>query len=304
MPALLTLIGIVVILGYHRASEAKRYKANIVEAPSSYGYPQQFGNSGLGSPLTLKRNPAPFFGSGSLMPLSRKCFTLEKNLYEWRLCPFHNATQTETGTSRWNPYRGVLGIWAEWKIDVKSNALVSMSMTDGDDCGTHGLRKVDVKPVCGVKESLTSVEEPSTCHYVMNLEAPVFCQSTNLLVYPCLDSKFKTLWDEAYTEWQDGILTKKGYLHAVSSLLADAGVISVSSRSPPSTSSPTQTPPTGAASDPRPDSKESVSSNANYQELMERYERLGRQHAETILELANCRRDLRQRSGASNAANP
>ena len=44
MPALLTLIGIVVILGYHRASEAKRYKANIVEAPSSYGYPQQVGS--------------------------------------------------------------------------------------------------------------------------------------------------------------------------------------------------------------------------------------------------------------------
>ena len=62
--------------------------------------------------------------------------------------------------------------------------------------------QVDVKLSCGTIESLASVEEPSTCHYLMTLEAPVFCQSKNLLVYPILQDADKARWDRAFTEWQ------------------------------------------------------------------------------------------------------
>ena len=43
---------------------------------------------------------------------------------------------------RWNPYRGVLGVWSGWKVDITNNAFKSMLMTDGDDCGSTGPRQV------------------------------------------------------------------------------------------------------------------------------------------------------------------
>ena len=125
--ALLCLLA--VILARLSGGEAVRFKANVVEAPSNYGYQQQVAKArnqflfhppkatrtrsisftvspafyaqmshAGGSQLKLKRDPAPFFGSASIQTLTRKCLTLDKNGYEWRLCPFHNATQTETGT--------------------------------------------------------------------------------------------------------------------------------------------------------------------------------------------------------------
>jgi len=294
--ALLCLLA--VILARLSGGEAVRFKANVVEAPSNYGYQQQMSHAG-GSQLKLKRDPAPFFGSASIQTLTRKCLTLDKNGYEWRLCPFHNATQTETGTNRWNPYSGVLGIWAGWTVDIVNNTLLSMSMTDGDDCGSHGPRQVEVKPVCGSKETLRTVEEPSTCHYLMTLEAPAFCQHTNLLVYPLLETRFRTAWDEAYTEWQDDILTTKGYIRAVSSLLTEAGVLRITA-SPHSlaikSDAPSSTASLANLADPV-DPVDKDNYEVKYADLMEKFERLGRQHAETIVELGNCQRELRQSAG-------
>merc|ERR1712228_295241 len=168
--------------------------------------------------------------------------------------------------------------------------------TDGDDCGTHGSRKVDVNPACGSTEALASVEEPSTCHYVMTLDSPIFCQSTNLLVYPNLKEVTRSKWDEAFTEWKNGILTTKGYVRAVFKILADAGVVNSISdgplNSPPSTSAPAAI----GERDAR-DSRE-LDHGDDFKELLGKYERLGRQHAETILELGKCQRDLRQVMGA------
>jgi len=287
-----------------RETWGKTYKANILEATDNRGY-QQVGNSdpNFSSPLLLKRKPSSFSGPEALRPISQKCFTLVKDQYEWRLCLFQNATQTEVGSSRWNPYRGVLGIWAEWKVDVVTNAFISMSMTDGDDCGSHGSRKVDVKLSCGTIESLASVEEPSTCHYLMTLEAPVFCQSKNLLIYPTLPDADKARWDRAFTEWQNSILTRKGYVRAVLEILSDAGFVG-SNSSVSSSERQTFTP---VAPHPAVDGRGSQSAKAtnemsatDYKDLLERYERLGRLHAETILELSKCQRDLSTVMGAGN----
>ena len=58
--------------------------------------------------------------------------------------------------------------------------------------------------VCGSKDSLSAVEEASTCHYAMTFESSAFCSEENLRVYPIIDAESKRKWDQAYTEWKVG----------------------------------------------------------------------------------------------------
>lgn len=288
---------------------SKNFKAHIVESPSNYGFQQQYANAIPGaSPFRLKRQPAPFFGPKAFKSLNHNCFSLEKGQYEWKLCPFHNATQEETGT-RWNPYRGVLGVWSGWKVDITNNAFKSMLMTDGDDCGSTGPRQVEVNLICGSKNSLVAVDEPSTCHYSMTLESPALCSEKNLRVYPNLNADFKKEWDRAFTEWESGLLTTKGYIRAVKDVLARSGVIS---KSDISGSSETNNSSKANAIEPHAETlgvrerfgareNSMTKCNQDYKDLLAKYEKLGRQHAEAILELSQCKNNYRLRFGGESS---
>ena len=93
------------------------------------------------------------------------------------------------------------------------------------------------------------------------------------------------------SHFQSEILTEKGYARALSDLLVAAGISD--SRRLPMTSSTASPVAAAAAASNIADAAAGCSGN-EYKELLEKYERLGRQHAETILELGRCQRDLRQ----------
>jgi len=199
-------------------SNSKRFKAAFVENPSNYAA----GNLLNLETLHLKRQPSAFLGPKTLRHLEGKCLIREEKGYEWQLCSFQNVTQTEKG-SRWNPYRGILGVWSEWLIDAENNTFVSMSYTDGDECGSHPPRQVIVVPRCGSVESLAGVSETSTCQYEFTLESPSFCPSDGLRIYPTLSDSLRFEWDQIYTDYQNGIYTKLGYKDLLNKLLKKAG---------------------------------------------------------------------------------
>lgn len=43
---------------------------------------------------------------------------------------------------RWNPYKGVLGIWYEWEII--ENKFENLIFLNGDECGSVGRRSTKV----------------------------------------------------------------------------------------------------------------------------------------------------------------
>ena len=150
--------------------------------------------------------------------------------YKWIVCPFQNVTQFEQNI-RWNPYKGILGIFYEWEIiDNTFNALL---MKNGDDCGTHGNRETKVIFECNRlknsnKTEIDSVSETRTCKYEVVLKTNLVCNQTNLEmdyieydeedkdeeilpmnVYPHLNSTLQDQWDIVYTDFVNKLITEK-----------------------------------------------------------------------------------------------
>lgn len=97
------------------------------------------------------RDADPVSGPDILRWMDGQCFTWEDSTYEFKLCPFRNATQREL-SGGWNSFHGILGVWGYWSLDNvtsdgSTRAFSHMMLTDGTECGdVH--RSLEVKLSC------------------------------------------------------------------------------------------------------------------------------------------------------------
>ncbi|XP_042294147.1 N-acetylglucosamine-1-phosphotransferase subunit gamma [Sceloporus undulatus] len=184
-------------------------KMKVVEEPNSFGLNNPFlpPQPPPSHRLQPKADPSDPAGPAHLLQLSGKCFSFVESMYKYEFCPFHNVTQHEQ-TFRWNAYSGILGIWHEWEIENKT--FVGMWMRDGDSCETKN-RETKVLLVCGKKNRLAHVSEPSTCVYSLTFETPLVCHPHSLLVYPALSEVLQKKWDAVEQLLYDELITEQGY---------------------------------------------------------------------------------------------
>ena len=109
---------------------------------------------------------------------------------------------------------------------------------------------------------------------------------------------------------QTGLLTSKGYVRAVNDVLAKLRLISAKSEIPSAgfskndanlnnNNNSNNQPPAPKSVDANAQEKYMTKCSQDYKDLLERYERLGRQHAEAILELSQCKNNFRLQVGAA-----
>ncbi|KAG8557969.1 hypothetical protein GDO81_016795 [Engystomops pustulosus] len=194
-------------------------KMKIVEEPNTFGLNNPFLSQT--NRLQPKTDPSPVSGPPHLFRLAGKCFSFVELTYKYEFCPFHNVTQHEQ-TFRWNAYSGILGIWHEWEIG--NNTFTGMWMRSGDSCGNMN-RQTKVNLVCGKRNKLAAVSEPSTCVYSMTFETPLVCHPHSLLVYPTLREEMRIRWDEAEQSLYDELITEQGYKKRLQDIFREAGYL-------------------------------------------------------------------------------
>jgi hypothetical protein len=123
------------------------------------------------------RPPHDPLGPTELLPLAGSCAApLRHTNFEYVVCPFRNVTQRDV-VATWNAFHGILGLWGTWKTiatDGGGAKYDAMHYTDGTECGAKR-RSAVVKVSCGAAFSVLEVSEPTTCEYVLTLQAPQVC---------------------------------------------------------------------------------------------------------------------------------
>ncbi len=91
-----------------------------------------------------------------------------------------------------------------------------MIMLNGDECGSHGRRRTEVKFQCNSVNDTTcisEISEPSTCNYVIVLTTPLACENIengwSMQVYPYLNESLKAEWDLFFTQFQNKLISEK-----------------------------------------------------------------------------------------------
>jgi N-acetylglucosamine-1-phosphate transferase, gamma subunit len=155
--------------------------------------------------------PSEYSGPEQFKQLIGKCFEYLNKNYKWIVCPFHNVTQYEIA-NRWNPYKGILGIYYEWEITSIDNKFKSMLFINGDDCGSNiGKRSTKVTLICNNNNETTTtpqifkVNEPTTCKYEIEMYTQLACEQDDqytMFVYPHLPNlELKLKMNAIYTDY-------------------------------------------------------------------------------------------------------
>ncbi|KAG8557971.1 hypothetical protein GDO81_016795 [Engystomops pustulosus] len=166
-------------------------KMKIVEEPNTFGLNNPFLSQT--NRLQPKTDPSPVSGPPHLFRLAGKCFSFVE-----------------------------LTIWHEWEIG--NNTFTGMWMRSGDSCGNMN-RQTKVNLVCGKRNKLAAVSEPSTCVYSMTFETPLVCHPHSLLVYPTLREEMRIRWDEAEQSLYDELITEQGYKKRLQDIFREAGYL-------------------------------------------------------------------------------
>ncbi|XP_069174115.1 N-acetylglucosamine-1-phosphotransferase subunit gamma-like [Procambarus clarkii] len=170
--------------------------------------------------LQLRMKPANFTGPHHLRDLVGRCFKYLDSKYEYVFCPFQNITQEDI-QAYYEPYKGVLGVWADWYIE--DNQFKVMNMIEGSPCGNGRHRSTKVTLLCGETLELVSVSEPDKCRYLAKFETPDVCGVNAMVVYPRLPVDLQARWDEAEQDLHNGVLTNKGYHKELERIFLAAG---------------------------------------------------------------------------------
>lgn len=101
--------------------------------------------------------------------LADTCIDAKIEKYVYKVCPFSNAEQVDGGRSTG------LGSWAGF--DESGEHMV---FTNGEGCWQGPARSMKVRVVCGEKEVLSRVAEPSRCEYTAQLATPAACDDTGM----------------------------------------------------------------------------------------------------------------------------
>ncbi|XP_069961070.1 N-acetylglucosamine-1-phosphotransferase subunit gamma-like [Cherax quadricarinatus] len=170
--------------------------------------------------LQLRMKPANFSGPDHLRHLAGRCFKYQDSKYEYVFCPFQNITQEDI-QAYYEPYKGILGVWADWVIE--DNQFKKMNMIEGSLCGSGMHRSTKVILHCSATSELVSVTEPDKCRYTAKFETPDVCGKNAMAVYPRLPPELQTRWDDAEYDRHYGLLTKKGYQKELEKIFLAAG---------------------------------------------------------------------------------
>ena len=149
----------------------------------------EFGPATQDAVVLQGRAPDPFVGPSEWQPSVGDCIVYEDATYEYKLCLFHNITQTK----KYNANEAyLLGVWGGWVGD----AYTKMKFKDGTECSSDVLRSTTVEvssrfepiPMTSSKDeastgsnpdsaaalapqsTISEVSEPSPCEYVIKLE--------------------------------------------------------------------------------------------------------------------------------------
>ena len=126
--------------------------------------------------------------AAAFLPLHGACISATVDKYTYRVCPFDRSEQ-EDGSGG-HPVS--LGAWAGWGTASDASddapppgdgalpptAYTTMRFADGAHCWNGPPRSLTVSVVCGAKDELTGVAEPSRCEYVATLATPAACGET------------------------------------------------------------------------------------------------------------------------------
>ncbi|KAL4859027.1 Glucosidase 2 subunit beta [Chlorella vulgaris] len=93
-----------------------------------------------------------------------RCIDAKVEKYTYEVCPFEKASQKDGASST------SLGTWAGFEEGESK-----MAFKNGQGCWQGPSRTMTVSLVCGNKERLTKVAEPSRCEYTAELETPAAC---------------------------------------------------------------------------------------------------------------------------------
>ncbi|XP_071521964.1 N-acetylglucosamine-1-phosphotransferase subunit gamma-like [Panulirus ornatus] len=221
MPELNSSILVVVVCCLVCGTRSEMVALKVInELPSNaYSNLQKF-ESKSEEKLQLRMKPANFSGPDHLKDLIGKCFKHRDSKYEYVFCPFQNITQEDI-QAYYEPYKGVLGVWADWVI--KDNRFEMMNMIEGSFCGNGMHRATKVTLHCGATSELVSVTEPDKCRYLAKFETPEVCGENAVVVYPRLPANLRQRWDDALLDEHNGFLTKKGYHKELERIFLAAG---------------------------------------------------------------------------------
>lgn len=138
---------------------------------------------------------------------------------------------------RWNPYKGVLGVWYEWEIS-DDQKFKSMLMMNGDECGAHGRRSTKINLLCSLSNQteIVRTSEPAICKYEIDFRTPYACEHSNvtssqdddddfvytLKVYPHLSEELKRKYNLVYSDYLNGLITAKMYLLGLNEVYVEA----------------------------------------------------------------------------------
>eukprot|EP00672_Neobodo_designis_P025427 CAMPEP_0174835398 /NCGR_PEP_ID=MMETSP1114-20130205/5385_1 /TAXON_ID=312471 /ORGANISM="Neobodo designis, Strain CCAP 1951/1" /LENGTH=521 /DNA_ID=CAMNT_0016069345 /DNA_START=28 /DNA_END=1593 /DNA_ORIENTATION=- len=105
------------------------------------------------------------------LALKGKCFDRNEGHYTYTLCPFDMVKQGHTNMGRWKSWgEQTYGAWGG-KHDFSK-----MIYEDGERCWSGPARSTAVRVVCGEKNEILSVDEPSMCTYTMVFQTPAICE--------------------------------------------------------------------------------------------------------------------------------
>ncbi|CAI5743368.1 unnamed protein product [Hyaloperonospora brassicae] len=104
--------------------------------------------------------------------LKDKCIEKRIEKYSYKFCAFSDVKQDHTTLGKWDGWAVHDG--NEMSPDVAVD-YTSMRYTNGHRCYKGPERSVSVSLECGDEDTLLSVDEPSTCVYVMTVRSPLAC---------------------------------------------------------------------------------------------------------------------------------
>ena len=128
-----------------------------------------------------------FGPDGALYRLSRTCYELRTEGFDYKVCPFSEAKQDHVRLGNWGKWAPMAdadyerqsssgGGGGNNKRRVSNPAVPGkMVLDDGEKCWNGPRRQMEVTFWCGAEDKLLTVREPDMCRYVAEMETPAAC---------------------------------------------------------------------------------------------------------------------------------
>ncbi|KAH9509919.1 hypothetical protein Btru_044613 [Bulinus truncatus] len=110
------------------------------------------------------------YGPGGIFyPLSKQCFKLKADVYEYEVCPFVKVSQNSFPHS---PV--ILGRSSKLELENGEHLLV-MEQGDFSLCPFNRGRRSKIYLLCGLEDKLIRVSESELCEYTFSMSSPAAC---------------------------------------------------------------------------------------------------------------------------------